>query len=809
MNDIYNYLQRVQKPARYTGGEINAVMKQNADYRVCFCFPDTYEIGMSHLGLQILYGIINDMDSVWCERSFAPWVDMEAFLRERNLPLFALESGDPLSAFDVLAFTLQYEMSYANILNMLSMGNVPLFCRERDEHSPVIIAGGPCSYNPEPLADFIDIFVIGDGEDVTPLLINILRENKNDRQAALRNASKLGGVYVPSLYAASYKPDGTLESFTPKDSAPPVIKRATVSNLDRAYYPAKPIVANTETVHERVMVELFRGCIRGCRFCQAGFTSRPVRARSPQVLTEQAKAACENSGYEEIALTSLSTSDYPPLEELCDNLLEYGETRRIGLSLPSLRADSFSTALMERVQKVRKSGLTFAPEAGTARLRDVINKNLTEEALFNACGMAFAGGWSGVKLYFMLGLPTETDEDVLGITDLAYRVFLHWRHTTTNRARGIRVSASVSCFVPKPHTPFQWSAMTTRAELRRRIALLKGSVKKQVSLNYHDPDTSYWEAVLARGDRRMGAAIYLAWKKGARLDGWREHFKPDLWQQAFEEVSLDPDFYALRERSADELLPWAHIDTGVSPEFLRAEYDRALSQTTTADCRTSCAMCGACEFVPAAKNANQTKINIRLIFSKTGRARFISHLDLMTVFSRAFARAGLPLRFSQGFNPHAYISIAFPLSVGQEGCNEIADFGVTREIDTRELPDLLNRLLPEGIKIISAQEAREDVNALKWARYEIKMTTNASPEAFLELFKTPLIIDKRSKKSTITLDVLPHTHNYDCRRENGALIATLELSIKEPSINPENIVGVFMEKTGEFPYLITRRSFSE
>ena len=589
-------LPKVQKPARYAGGEVGAVMKEDAELRCAFCFPDTYEIGMSHLGLQILYGLMNQQPWLWCERAFAPWSDMEELLRAEGLPLTALESGDALREFDVLAFTLQYELCYTNLLNMLELGGVPRLACERGERYPLVMAGGPCALNPEPLADFVDLFVIGDGEDVTLELMELFREAKRegwDKLELLKKASQLQGVYAPALYEVAYGETGKLNSFTPILGAPKTVHRRTVRDLDAAFYPTSPVVPNTEIVHERVMLELFRGCIRGCRFCQAGYATRPVRSRTAKTLAAHAIESCQNTGYEEIALTSLSSSDFKPLETLCDSLLEYGESRRIGLSLPSLRADSFSRELMERVQKVRKSGLTFAPEAGTARLRDVINKNLSEEDLFNACGMAFAGGWTGVKLYFMLGLPTETDEDVVGIPDLAHRVFLLWRRTTNDKTRGVRVSASVSLFVPKPHTPFQWAGMTPKDEFRRRIGLLKESCRKQVNLNWHDPATSYWEAVLARGDRRMGAAILAAQSNGARLDGWGEHFKPELWAKAFEDCQLDPDFYALRERREDELLPWDFIQTGVRRAHLWSEYQKALAAVPTPDCRTACAGCGA------------------------------------------------------------------------------------------------------------------------------------------------------------------------------------------------------------------------
>ncbi len=587
---------KVRKPARYVGGEVNMVVKdkQAVNVRVAFCFPDTYEIGMSHLGLRILYGLMNEIPDVWCERAFMPWVDMESLLREHKEALPALESGDGLQAFDVLAFTLQYELSYTNVLAMLDLAGIPLRADRRTREHPLVIAGGPCTANPEPMADFIDLFVVGDGEEVMVELIDLIREMKDaPRAELLRAAAGLEGCYVPSLYHVAYHEDATVREITPEPGAPAVVHKRVVRDLDAAYFPDKPLVPNTEIVHERVMLELFRGCIRGCRFCQAGYATRPVRARSVDTLVKQGVENCKNSGYEEIALTSLSTSDFFGLERLCDELLTYCEPRRIGLSLPSLRADSFSTDLMERVQKVRKSGLTFAPEAGTARLRDVINKNLTQDDLMRACKAAFEGGWSGVKLYFMLGLPTETPEDVLGIAELCSEVYQLWRRTVPDRGRGVRITASASCFVPKPHTPFQWEAQETVEAFEQKVAGLKGAMRKQVSYNWHEPETSVLEGAMARGDRRLGAVIERAYRLGARLDGWHEMFKPELWRQAFAEEGLDQAFYAHRKRSFDEVLPWSHISLGVSARHLRRECERAYAEQSTPNCRESCSGCGA------------------------------------------------------------------------------------------------------------------------------------------------------------------------------------------------------------------------
>ncbi len=593
------FLADVRKPARYVGGECNAVMKDkdSVDLRVTFCFPDTYEIGMSHLGLQILYGLMNEKPWIWCERAFAPWTDMEEVLRRENIELYALESGDALSKFDILAFTLQYELCYTNLLNMLALSNIPLKSSDRKDSYPLIIAGGPCAYNPEPLADFIDLFVLGDGEEVTIELMELIRKCKKDgvsKTELLRKAALIGGVYVPSLYEVTYNEDNTIKAVTSIYSdVPKVVTKRVVEDLDKSFYPTKPPVPCTEIVHERTMLELFRGCIRGCRFCQAGFTTRPVRSRSKETLAKQAIETCNNTGYEEISLTSLSSSDYTPLEALCENLLEFAVPKRIGLSLPSLRADSFTRGLMEKVQSVRKSGLTFAPEAGTARLRDVINKNLTEEALFSACESAFDGGWTGVKLYFMLGLPTETLEDVIAIPDLAHRIFLLWRRTTNDKARGVRVSASASCFVPKPQTPFQWVKMDTIEMFNEKISALKSASRKQVTLNWHDPKTSHLEGVFARGDRRLGAVIEKALSKGARMDGWSENFSHELWMNAFSECGIDPSFYVYRERSKEEILPWEHLSVGISKDYLWSEYRKAVAEESTPDCRSACSGCGA------------------------------------------------------------------------------------------------------------------------------------------------------------------------------------------------------------------------
>ena len=596
---LQRILPTVQKPARYTGGEYNEIKKELQDVRVrvAFCFPDTYEIGMSNIGMRILYGVMNQMDGVWCERVFMPWGDMRDAMVKNDLPLWALESQDPVKDFDMIAFTIGYEMCYTNILHMLMLAGVPVRAKDRKGLKNIVFAGGVCAFNPEPLADFVDFFSLGEGEEITGEIVRLYDTAKAEgwsKDTFLMEVSKIQGVYVPSFYEHTYHPDGTIAAITPINGAPKTITKRIIENLDTAYYPTKMIVPSTEIVHDRANLEIFRGCIRGCRFCQAGFSCRPVRKRSPEVLFKQAVEILEDSGQNEITISSLSTSDYRELKELTDDLIPYCESQKINLSVPSLRADNFSRELMLKLQTLRKSGLTFAPEAGTQRLRDVINKNLTEEEILTTCANAFSGGWNNVKLYFMLGLPTETDEDVLGIADLVYKVIQTWKEYASNKKRGLRVHVATAYFVPKPHTPFQWEKQIDPQEYLRRCRLLKDHFySKSIEYNYHTPDISRLEAVTARGDRRLCRVIEEAAKNGAMLDGWDEYFNYQVWMNAFETCGVDPDYYTVRGFEENEILPWDIIDVGVSKKFLQRERKQAYAGKITPDCRHGCSGCGA------------------------------------------------------------------------------------------------------------------------------------------------------------------------------------------------------------------------
>ena len=592
-------LPKVQKPARYTGGEYNQILKDKStvDLRVAFCFPDTYEIGMSNLGMKILYQTMNSLPYVWCERVFAPWSDMFDEMKRASIPLYALESGDALDRFDVLAFSVGYEMAYTTVLDMLDMAGLPVRSSDRPDLLPLVFMGGSAGVNPEPMAPFMDLFVIGEGEEMNNELLALLRRAKEEgwsKQRFLESAAQIGGVYVPSLYEVSYHDDGTIRSISPLSGASQQVKKRIIQDLDAVPFPTNPIVPSTEVVQDRVNLELFRGCVRGCRFCQAGYIYRPIRAKKPETLIRQGIETLRNTGYEDMTLLSLSSSDYRYLGTVCDGLLEFCEPRSIGVSLPSLRADNFSMELMEKLQRVRKSGLTFAVEGGSQRLRDAINKNVTEEDLLNTCRIAFEGGWNTVKLYYMLGLPTETDEDIIGIAEMADRVLHCWRQYSKVKSRGVRITISTSCFIPKPHSPFQWEEQISPEEYLRRVNLLRASIKaRNVVYNWHDAETSFIEAALSRGDRKVADVVEAVWRKGGRLEAWSDFFSYDRWLSSFAEADLDPAFYASRERNTDEVLPWDMINVGVRKQHLIREREKAYSAELSPDCRHACSACGA------------------------------------------------------------------------------------------------------------------------------------------------------------------------------------------------------------------------
>ena len=718
---IEQVLPQVNRPSRYLGGELGSIHKDPArvDLSVALAFPDVYEIGMSHLGFAILYHILNGCEPIAAERVYAPWPDMEAHLRASKTPLTSLESSKPLSQFDLIGFTLQYELSYSNILNMLDLAGIALRRDQRSEEAPLIVVGGPCAFNPEPLADFIDCAVIGDGEEAVVELCATLRASRQageSRAQLYRRLSAIEGVYVPSLFAVDYQPDGRLAAIRPLQPGYEKVRRRFLADLDRAPYPTKPIVPFLNTVHDRVAMEIARGCTRGCRFCQAGYIYRPVRERSPQRIVEAIDSALSHSGYEEVSLLSLSTGDYSCIEPLLKGLMRRYAEEKVAVSFPSLRVGSLTTELMEEIKKVRKTGFTLAPEAGSERLRNVINKGIGEADLLAATTSAFSLGWRIIKLYFMMGLPTETAEDLQGIIDLSARV----KRSGKGTQGGCDVNVSVSTFVPKAHTPFQWEAQLGIEEtLQRQRMLRDGLRQKKLRLKWHEAQLSFVEGVFARGDRRLGAVLEHAQALGCRFDGWRDHFNFELWQQAFAAAGLDPAWY-LRQRDEAEVLPWDHIDCGLPKAFFSAERRKSLAEIYTPDCRDgACSGCGVCDFeelrmrvgahaeldLPAAPprplvDEEEARYKVRLRLRKDGRARFVAHLEFMTVVHRAVRRAGIPVRFSGGFHPAPRISFPDALPTGVESDAEIIDVELFQPWSAQQTVEALNAELPSGFRVL-------------------------------------------------------------------------------------------------------------
>ena len=857
--DIRSFITKIQKPGRYTGGETGSIMKDLAEVkmRVAFCFPDTYEIGMSNLGMRILYECFNKVDGVWCERVYAPWVDMEEEMRKRKIPLFTHESGDDVGKFDIVAFTMQYELCYTTMLNMIDLAGIPLRSDQRGENDPIILAGGPCSYNPEPVADFVDIFSIGEGEDALPEFAHLYLEMKesgtyNKKDFLYRAATELKGFYVPSLYNISYKSDGTIAAIEPvDDKVPRVVVKRVVENFDKCIPPLDPVMPNIETVHDRVTIEVQRGCIRGCRFCQAGMVCRPVREKSPETLDCIAKTEIANSGYSEISLSSLSISDYSKISELTDSLLSWTDDSMINLSLPSMRADSFTRELMDKISSVRTTTLTFAPEAGTPRLRDIINKNITEEEILRAAGVAYSAGKNQIKLYFMNGLPGETYEDIEGISALASHVVdEYYRTPNRNKARQPQVTLSVACFIPKPHTPFQWERQNTIEELEEKQKFLSSKITdRKVRYNYHDATVSRIEAVFARGDRRLSAALEEAVvNRHVRFDAWEEYFDYDNWLDIFKTVGLDPAFYANRTIPDDEILPWDMLSCGVTKEFLLSERHKAQNAIATPSCKEKCSGCGVnrlvdkkyCRWCPGhpessdsagvitgsyvpknksdeelpAKGSVKAARHIRVRFRKFGAMLYISHLDLSKTVMRAVVRSGLPIYYTEGFNPIPKLVFATPLSVGCGGEAEILDIRLMKAVSNAEIMERLSAVMPNGIEVTLVYEQKGKLTDIAWAENEIAYTNvNVSPETCAEieeLFRHPIVMMKRTKSGDRETDITELIKSVSVRAGENTLTVTAVTSADSTKyLNPEYVAQAIEEHfaiSGENgSHVITRR----